>query len=329
MVCFHLGPLNVYAYGLALTAAAALAWLLLGRTAAAEGLPRGTAARCMLWAVPLSALGARIAYCLFNLSWFLQEGVGFFFQWQRGGFVFYGALLGGLLALYAVSRLNSLSFGRLADAAAAPAALVIACGRLAEGLVGVGYGRNILDWFDPYQEQSMIAWEDPSPLFRFPFGAPDHYGDWNFAIFVPEALAAAVILVILLRVRPVKPGGRALLLVLLYAACQAILESMRQDSVQRWGFVRVSQLLSGVAVAAVLFICCRRLHRGFPAAWAGILLCMGVVMAMEFALEQKIGFLVWMRMDVCYLVMLLACLGMIFFTLPVWRRAFRPAEAAR
>ena len=33
-------------------------------------------------------------------------------------------------------------------------------------------------------------------------------------------------------------------------------------------------------------------------------------MAMEFAMEDKIGFLTWMRMDLCWAVMLLAAIGM-------------------
>ena len=47
---------------------------------------------------------------------------------------------------------------------------------------------------------------------------------------------------------------------------------------------------------------------------------------MEFALEQKISFLEWMHMDLCYLVMGLACLGLVLTVLPFWKRAFPRAE---
>ena len=52
-----------------------------------------------------------------------------------------------------------------------------------------------------------------------------------------------------------------------------------------------------------------------------MLLCCGVVMAMEFALDQKIGFLKWMRMDLCYLVMAAASVGIILAGRPMIRRA--------
>ena len=109
------------------------------------------------------------------------------------------------------------------------------------------------------------------------------------------------------------------------------MDVMRQDAVLKWGFVRASQLFSGIAVLIVLIISWRMLpkpQRKRSLLWRGIsciLLSCGVIMAMEFALEQKISFLTWMRMDVCYAVMALGCLGLIFSVLPVWKKAF-PAD---
>jgi len=49
-------------------------------------------------------------------------------------------------------------------------------------------------------------------------------------------------------------------------------------------------------------------------------------MLMEFALDQKVGFLLWMRADLTYMVMVLCCVGMLLTVLPQWRKAF-PKEA--
>jgi hypothetical protein len=43
---------------------------------------------------------------------------------------------------------------------------------------------------------------------------------------------------------------------------------------------------------------------------------------MEFALEQKIGFLDWMRGDLCYLVMSLCSAGMFVTVYKNWKKAF-------
>ena len=132
-----------------------------------------------------------------------------------------------------------------------------------------------------------------------------------------------------------RAGGKALLFLILYAGTQVFWESMRQDAVLKWGFVRANQLFSGIALLIVLILCwcllpaSQRRPSFFWKSFAGLLLSAGLVMVMEFALEQKIGFLTWMRMDLCYLVMAFSCLGLIFSVLPVWKKAFPARHAVR
>ena len=53
-----------------------------------------------------------------------------------------------------------------------------------------------------------------------------------------------------------------------------------------------------------------------------LLLLAGIATAMEFALEQKIGFLDWMRGDLCYLVMALCSAGMFTIVFSKWKKAY-------
>lgn len=325
MSSFQLGSVTIYSYGLCLALCCAIALGLMAFRAKKQALPAATVSTAAVLMLPLGFLGARAAWCLARLDWVMQQE-HFFFRFTRGGYMLYGALIGIAAALLITARLQKVPFARLADLAAVPGMLVIAVGRLAEGLVGEGYGRNLYEWFDPWNEQSMIAWEDPSPLFRFPFAVPDHYDEYNFAIFFLEALAAIVILVLVLCSRPRKDGAKAVLALLLYASLQAVWESMRQDSVLRFGFVRVNQLLSALLILGLLLLCMCLARRTTAAqkiiALVSLLASAGVVMAMEFALEKKIGFLTWMRMDLCYMVMSIGALGLTFSVLPMWRKAF-------
>lgn len=319
--------LTVYPYGLAVALSAVSALLLAGALARRARLKPGTLSYLALLAVPLAVLLARALYCLICLDWFLQKGLGYFFRLTEGGFTLYGALLGGLLAAFLTARITGQSFARLADVLAAPAALMIALCRLAEGLVGQGYGRYITDWFDPDYGMSLFHPADTSFFQRFPFAVRDMYDEYSWAIFVLEALFALGICLALLRARERAPGGKALLFVLLYAASQALCEGLREDAVLRWGFVRVNQILSAVAVAVVLLLCCLRLedkgrHRALMArAWCGALAGMLLVIAMEFAVEKKIVFLEFLPMDVCYFITALAGALMVASILPVWKRA--------
>lgn len=333
MTAFQIGNINVYSYGLIMAGGALIALLLMGYSGSREGLRKGAVSWFAVLTVPLAVLSARIGYCLASLDWMREQGFGFFLQFSRGGYMFYGALLGGLLSAWIASRLSGERASRIIDCASAPTALMIIIGRLAEPLVNLGYGHNIEEWFDPWMEKSMIALEDPSMLYRFPFGMQDYYGDWNFAIFIPEALTALAALIVLLCMKKRRDGARGLMLITIYSSWQVIWESMRQDEVLRWGFVRVNQLLSGVALLAVLFICWRALapEQRRPSELVGRLAGMGglfgIVIAMEFALEQKISFLTWMRMDVCYGVMALCCCGFMIILIPLWKKAFPVRDA--
>ena len=321
-----------YPYGLCVAGAALLALVLMQATGKRFSLKGGTVSWFAVLAVPLGVLCARIGYALVRLDWMRAKGFAFFLQFQKGGFMLFGAAAGVLLAALITAKVTRQRFASILDAAAAPAALLIALGRMAESLVGLGYGSDIEMWFDPFNESSVIAWEDPSILYRFPFATLDYYESWRFSIFFLEALAALAICVILLTRKRRAAGGQAALMALLYAACQVILESMRKDAVLTWGFVRANQLFSVLTVAAVLLICCLLLPRRdrtrlrIGGAWAAVVLCVGVVIAMEFALDQKIGFLKWMRMDMCYGVIALACLGFLLAVAPLWKRAFPIAD---
>ncbi len=341
MVSFSVGSLMVYTYGLcvALALGGGFFWLHMRSRGM---LKRGTVSFFALMALPLSFFAARLGICLVSQGLYLFQQ-DFFFHFSRGGYLLYGALAGWVLAAWLTTRLTRQSFSLLVDLFAAPWMLIVAVLRLAEGLVGCGYGRSIYDWFDPMLEQTFITWEDPSPLFRFPFGIQNYYGEWCWSIFLLEGFFAILFLILLVRKgipsphpipeesasenHPV-PAGRFFLMLLLYAGAQTLLESLRADAIPRWGFVRVNQLLSGILVVLVLFVSTLRVLKAgqhFPwVAWAGTFLSLGLILVMEFAVEQKISFLQWMKMDLCYLVLGAGSLGLILSGYSVWKSAWKP-----
>ena len=325
MVSFTLGSVTVYAYGLAVALSAVVALLVAGLQMKQAQIKTGTLSWFALLALPLGLIFARLAYCLIRFGWFFQKGVDWLFQLTDGGFVLYGALLGGFLAALCAARLTKQSAPKLLDALAAPAALMIALCRLAEGLADEGYGWDMEEWFASESGMSLFCPEDPERWFFFPLG---HYREswdtWYWAVYIAEALIALVIFIALLRTHTKRPGNKAATFLLLYASMQALGESMRQDSVLRWGFVRVSQVLSAVVVVGVLLYWCVKARPGSGRAmvksWIGMLCCMLLIIAMEFGVEKKIVWLEWLPVSGCYLIMGIACLGLIVSVLPMRKR---------
>ena len=325
MTTFTLGSVTLYPYGLAVGLSGLLALLLAAVTTRKAGLKGEALSWFALFAVPLCVLGARLLYCLFRFGWFSQQGAGWFFRFTSGGFVLYGALAGGFLAAWLASKAAKCSFGKLIDALAAPSALMIALCRLAEGLAREGYGWSI----DPIEIETAEDFLEVNPWYCFfPVAVyREMYDQWYWAVFVLEAVIALVICAVLLRKKSAFAGDKALQFLLMYAAMQALCESLRQDSVLRWGFVRCSQIVSALVVAFVLVCYCAYLPKDAQRVktivwgWIGTLAGMLVIIAMEFGVEKKIVMIEWLPMGACYLVMGLACLGLIWWVGRVRKKA--------
>ena len=175
---------------------------------------------------------------------------------------------------------------------------------------------------------SFFTLKDHRFFERFPFAVKNYYGEWSWAVFVPEALWALGIALILWRARA-REGGRTALFVLLYACGQIFLEGLKRGEVLHlpWlNFVRANQILCAIAIVAVWAVCCRGSGAGkgrILVSLAQILLAMGVVVAMEFStFEQKISFLARVPVAGCFLIMLGACAWMALAILPLWRRKY-------
>lgn len=306
------GPFTIYAYGTVLALGTVLGFLLMKRICAKRLLNPETVEWFFLLAIPAGVIGARILYFLVSLPWFIDRGIGTFFLFSDGGYMLYGAMAGICLAAGLTGRITRQPAARILDCAAAPFALVTAAARGAEYFAGIGLGEYVEEWFDPFFERTMLQLEDSSFFQQFPFAVPDADGYWRFPVFLAEAAAALVFLLILLRINTRRDGTRALIFLALYAGLQAFLESLRIDLELRWGFVKVNQLLTLPVMTLITVICAVRTPKGkrsfsdFALSAGAILGCCGVIMAMEFALEQKIGFLRWMRMDLCWTVMMTA-----------------------
>ncbi len=325
---FSLFGLTVYGYGLAVAVAAAVSLAVAGGFLRRAGLRPETLSWFALLAVPLGVLGARGAYCLACWNWFAQEGWQFFFQLTRGGFMLYGALAGGFLAAFLSAKITRQPMARLTDALAAPALLMIALCRLAEGLAGQGYGCPVEDWFSPYMGMSLFHPESVEAFCFFPLAVQEsYYQQWVFAVFVLEALVMLALFVAVARIKTHRPGWRAMLMLFLYACVQVLCEALRRDDVLRWGFVRINQVVGGVIAAVCLAVCCVsqppavRQLKSMVLSWVGILAGAGLVLACEFAVEKKIVALEWVPTDVVYVFTTLGCLIMILSTWKQWKRS--------
>lgn len=277
-ILFSLGNLSVTAYSLCLTGGALLAVLLtvlLGRKTPGVN---ASLSLCLV-TLPMAVLGARLVYCLTMIESILvdfSDGLGFIPRLWEGGFTLYGAVIFGALGVWVYARATHRKAGALMDQVAPGAALMILVERLAEYFTSQGLGDYVFD----------------EGMQRFPFAVQSAYGDWQMPVFLYEALAALVILMVVACLRGA-PGRRAETFVILLGLTQILLESWREDEYIRFGFVRFTQLAAVLTVAAVLGArILRRVRAGGWSAWQVgrivlYLLGVGACIGVEFALDKS------------------------------------------
>jgi phosphatidylglycerol---prolipoprotein diacylglyceryl transferase len=142
-IAFKLGPLTVHWYGV-LVALGFLAGLW---TAARRGRQDGISAENVYdlgpWLILGAIIGARTLYVIsYWREEFASKPLSEIFMVQHGGLVFYGGLIGAIVASLAYIKIKKLSLWKMADVLAPSIALGYVFGRLGCLMNGCCYGRE-------------------------------------------------------------------------------------------------------------------------------------------------------------------------------------------
>lgn len=145
---YDVGPLQLTGFGLAMLMCFVIGQILAQRELARRGYDPEPIGDLVFAAVIGGLLGGKLYYAI------LVGDLSAIFS--RAGFVFWGGLMGGIIACYIVIRKKGLSFTRISDASAPALAAAYSIGRTGCWAVGDDYGR---------------PWNGPLAV-AFPNGAP-------------------------------------------------------------------------------------------------------------------------------------------------------------
>ena len=199
------------------------------------------------------------------------------FSMEPAHFCFTGGAVGAWLGVLLAAKITGYKpAGKLLDRFALPGALLIAGLRMAEIELGsLGTGRYI----DTPADSSFLI-----------LAVYNRYGEPHVAVFVWEAVAAAVIGLLSLRSESNRPGQRFETAVFRLCTCQILLENIRSRALS-WGFVRVEQLLCAVILMALVLLACARSTkkqgavRFLPALY--LFLCIAAIIGIEFLRQRS------------------------------------------
>jgi len=248
----HIGPIPIHIFGIFLALAFLAAGSVAGREFARRGWDPAHASSALVWAAVGGLVGARLWIVFDAWSEFTRAPASFLLT--GGGFVWYGGLLGGALAVTLFFRRRHIPWFAGADAVAPAIVLGQAIGRIGCQLAGDGdWGaETTLPWGMAYPH-AVVGWDKPPGVRVHP--TP-----------VYESLAYFAIFAFLWRKRhePAPPGTLFAWYLLLSGVARFLVEFVRINPVIAFGLTQAQLMSLALAAIGALRLVLRRTWR--PAA---------------------------------------------------------------
>lgn len=233
-----LGPLTIKWYGLIITSAIGLGIYLADREARRLKLDEEFIYNLAMWVVPIAILGARL-YEVFVLRWpYYAENPGKILAIWEGGLAIHGAVIGGAITAYFVTRRHKADFFQWADILMPSVILGQAIGRWGNFFNQEAYGSPAPAWLVDlmpgwFREQMTIYGTVMHPTFLYE-------SLWNLGVFA---------FLIWYRRQNPKRGSVTALYLVLYNVGRFFIEALRTDSSYWFGTIKVAQAVAVMLMA--------------------------------------------------------------------------------
>ncbi|MFT0129893.1 prolipoprotein diacylglyceryl transferase [Candidatus Enterenecus avicola] len=237
-VAFELFGLPIYWYAIIIVSGVIIAMWLSTREAVRVGLKPDDVTDFMLIGLPVSIIGARLYYILFDLQYYIDDPSQIF-NIRSGGIAIYGALIAGGIWLYFFCQRNFISPWTFLDIAAPSVLLAQGIGRwgnfMNQEAFGAEVSRSFLEslYIPKFIIDNMYideAYRQPTFLYE---------SVWNVIGFI-------VLIFLRKKTGLLKEGEVFLSYLIWYGFGRFFIEGMRTDSLYLFGDIRVSQALSAL-----------------------------------------------------------------------------------
>lgn len=266
-VLFEIGGLTITTFGVMMFFSFISAAWILSLQLAQRGLPREFAWDVLAWAAIAGILGAKLYYMGLHWEDLVANPIGELTS--RGGLVWYGGLIGGILAYYLYARHRGMPLASTFDAAAPALMLAYAVGRLGCFLVGDDYGLPTNAWYGmafPRGAPPSTAGYLRSVGGEIPASIPDTAIVTVHPTQLYEIGAALILFAVLWQVskRKLRPGQLFGLYLGLYGVERFLIEFVRAKSDRVLLGLTTSQLASILLLSVAAYLWTRRSKASEP-----------------------------------------------------------------
>ncbi|MDD5428521.1 MAG: prolipoprotein diacylglyceryl transferase [Candidatus Omnitrophica bacterium] len=235
-VLLKIGSVTIYSYGVMVAVGFALATVLIYRRAPKFNLNREKCVDLAITILISGIVGARLLFVLLNLRFYAANPLEIIML-SKGGLVWYGGFIAGLVAMLIYVRINALSFWSVVDLVAPYVALAQGFGRIGCFLNGCCYGVTVAPGF-------------PLGVVFPPESDPR----------LPTQLISAALLFLIFAILVIWQNRRRfigeifLAYCMLYSAKRFVIEFFRGDNPRLFLSLTMSQIISAVIFIAAVAV---------------------------------------------------------------------------
>lgn len=232
-IAINFKNISIYWYGIIIATGFLLGYLYVSKIANEFGISSSELSDFVITSSITGIIFARIYYVVFYPGNFYKEHPQKIFMISEGGIGIYGAIIGGILAIWVMSKIKKKQFFSVLDLMSPGLAIGQAVGRWGNFVNQEAFGRiTSLPW--------GMSSENTSFLLVHP-------------CFLYESLGCAFIFLILhlyFRSQIKKPGNIFLIYTALYGLLRSLIEPLRTDSL----VIPNTQIKISLSLAILLFI---------------------------------------------------------------------------
>lgn len=230
-IAFSILGLSIRWYGILIGSGMLIAIVVAYFTSKLRNFDYDELLNIVLIALPLSIIGARLYYVIFNFSYY-SKNLGEIINTRQGGLAIHGGVIVGFLCAYIYTHVRKLNFLVVADIAAPSIILAQAIGRWGNFINGEAHGGPVSEAFIKHfpsfiQKGMYIDGTYYHPTFLYE-------SLWNICVFI----------VLLILLKNTKKFGLVFFSYIgLYSIGRFFIEGLRTDSLML-GPLRIAQLVS-------------------------------------------------------------------------------------
>lgn len=235
-VAFEIGPVSVNWYGIIIATGILLAYLVAQKEAVKRGLPEDTISDLLIWVIPIAILSARFYYVAMEWEYYSQHPSKVIEIWN-GGIAIHGALIGGFITAYVITRTKKISFLKLADIVAPSILIGQIIGRWGNFMNQEAHGGPVSRTFleNLYLPNWMIEQMYIAELQSYVHPTFLYESLWN---------VGGLLLLFLLRNLHLRRGELFFTYLIWYSVGRFYIEGLRTDSLYIIGELRSAQVVS-------------------------------------------------------------------------------------